>query len=211
MPLSADLEYLRTVLFPQVLQNVSENLNNFSELKIFELSNCYVPGAANVLPAEVAKLVGAVVLDAEPFLAAKGVVELLIKKLGIKNAQFNSVAPGVKFWQKHSALSLTVGKDLLGYVGIFSPDLVSHFDIDQPVAIFAFDFAALMCIRPAIPLPITSNVLSFLKFANLWPLKTVPIGSMKVPSSKDISSGSLKVPTSTFIFGIFRYSEKPPG
>ena len=142
-PLSEDMEYLRPVLFPQMLQNIASNINNFSELRLFELSKTYVPNKSNDLPTEVPKLVGAMVLDHDVFSAAKGTAEFLLKKMGIKNYQFSEIDSQVKFWQPGSALNIMVGNDLLGHVGLMNSNLTSKFSIINSVAFFTFDFATL--------------------------------------------------------------------
>ena len=70
-PLNEEMAYLRTTLIARLLQNIADNIKNFSEQKIFELSNIYLPAKPNDLPDEQPKLAGVVVAQTEnPFLAA---------------------------------------------------------------------------------------------------------------------------------------------
>jgi len=158
-PLNEEMAYLRATLFPQILQNVSANLKNFSSQKIFELNNIYLPQAPNDLPAEFSWLSGAV-LDqdsANSFLAVKGIVESLLKKLGISRYQFLASDRQCPLWEKDYALDIyqgrpfgktqgrqfgkTQGRQFLGQFGLVNQNILEKFDIKKPLAVFDLDFS----------------------------------------------------------------------
>ncbi|MFA6254445.1 MAG: phenylalanine--tRNA ligase subunit beta [Patescibacteria group bacterium] len=141
-PLNEEMEYLRPTLLPQVLKNVADNFNNFSEQKIFELSHIYLVGKDNQLPTELPKLTGAV-LGQNSFLVAKGVVEILLKEIGIFGYQMVLTDPECPLWEKDHTLDIRLGKQFLGQFGIVRKNILEHFDLKKPVALFDFDFKTL--------------------------------------------------------------------
>jgi len=151
-PLNEDLEYMRPTLFAQILQNISDNLNNFSEQKIFELSNVYLLNNPKDLPVELPKLTGAIV-GKDEFLQIKGAVELLLKKLGIGEYEVKSTDQKCPLWQLGQALDIYQDNKFLGQFGLVNQDILAKFDIQKPVALFDFDFSILS--------PISSTVKNF--------------------------------------------------
>ena len=151
--LNEDLAYLRTTLIGQILQNISENQKNFSEQKIFELSHIYLPAVTKTkplkqkpeLPKEILKLTGAI-FSRQPnlFLQAKGLAELLLAQLGILNYQFKTSDPQCPIWQKDQILDVYLGNKFLGQFGRIKAEILEKFDVNQSVAIFDFDFSALV-------------------------------------------------------------------
>jgi phenylalanyl-tRNA synthetase beta chain len=143
-PLNEDMQYLRTTLMPGILQNVSDNLSNFPELKIFELSNIYLKIKENDLPSEISKLTGAVVCNEETFLQAKGVVEFLLKKLGILEYELRPTDPVCPLWEKCQCLDVYKDKVFLGQFGLVKNDILEKFGIKKSVAIFDFEIPVLL-------------------------------------------------------------------
>ena len=143
-PLSEDMEIMRTSLLPQILQNVSDNLNNFSDIKIFELRNLYLPAGVKELPSEILKLTGAVLTgDLQAFFITKGFVELLLKKLGLKNYQFKPTDQACPLWQKNQALDIYVGNEFIGQFGLVNDSILANYGLQKPVVIFDFNFLVL--------------------------------------------------------------------
>lgn len=141
-PLNEDMEYMRVALAPQILQNVADNIDNFSNQKIFELSNVYLPTTTNKLPIEQSQLTGAVVSTQDTFRQARGVVEVLMRKLGISAFSLSPVADSYLL-EKSKALEVKKGSKVLGQFGLVKQGLLDKYDIDKPVAIFDFDFSVL--------------------------------------------------------------------
>jgi len=137
-PLNEELEYMRPTLLSHILQNVSDNTKNFSEQKIFELSNVYLPVKSNDLPEEKLKLTGAIVSD-RPFFDIKGLSALLLKKLGIKNCQIKPTDQKCPLWQPGQAMDVYSGDKFLGQFGLVSDKILMSFGLDRPIAIIDFD------------------------------------------------------------------------
>jgi len=161
-PLNEEFEYLRTTLLAGILQNVSDNSKNFADQKIFELSNVYLPTKANDLPQELPKLTGAIVSNAnDAFFQAKGVVELLLKKLGINNYKLVLTDSACPLWAKGQALDVILGKEFLGQFGLVKQNILDNFGLKKParlaedgesrrVALFDFDFKVLVKLATAV-------------------------------------------------------------
>ena len=143
-PLNEDMEYMRTTLLGQVLHNVSDNIKNFPSQKIFELSNIYLPTQDDKLPNERPKLTGAIVGNQNTFLQAKGVVEFLLKKLGISGYKLELTDPKCPLWEKGHCLDIYKGKKFLGQFGLVKQNILEKFNIKQPVALFDLDFQVLV-------------------------------------------------------------------
>lgn len=149
-PLNEELEYLRTTLLGGIFKNVSDNLNNFSAQKIFELSNVYLPTKENQLPLERPRLTGAIVSNEDAFLLAKGTVEFILKKLGIFAYNLKPTDPACPLWGKAHCLDIYQGRQFLGQFGLIKNSILEEFDINKQVAIFDFDFFVLAKLATAV-------------------------------------------------------------
>ncbi len=79
-PVSREYKYLRPSLIPNLLKNIEKNLRYFSEIKIFELGKVFEGRK------EKRQLSGSVV--GQDFYYLKGVIDLLLNKLGISDIQY---------------------------------------------------------------------------------------------------------------------------
>ncbi|MCC6699625.1 MAG: phenylalanine--tRNA ligase subunit beta [Candidatus Hydrogenedentes bacterium] len=152
-PLSENHAGMRISLVPGVLAVVSSNLRRgVSDIHAFEVGNVYMNGADNELPIQRLRL--CIVLigsrneahwGVEPakvdFFDAKGFAEALFVSCGIESTLvpefFAPLQPG------HSA-KFTCGDSLLGHVGRASEEVLSRFDIDQPVYLVDLDLDMLL-------------------------------------------------------------------
>ena len=150
-PLNEEMEVMRPTLIGGILQNVSDNLKNYPELKIFELSNIYLPQGDKDLPRELLKLTGAIVdVGQQSFFTAKGTAELLLKKLGILNYELKPTDPACPIWQKGQALDIYISNKYLGQFGLISQNLLDNFGLNKSVALFDFDFSLLASLAKSI-------------------------------------------------------------
>jgi phenylalanyl-tRNA synthetase beta chain len=146
-PLNEDMDSMRTSLIPGILQNIADNIKSIPEIKIFELSNIYLPAKANELPDENPRLCGAIVSDQEnSFFLAKGLAELLLTKLGLLNYEIKLTDQNCPLWQKQAAMDVICGGKFVGQFGLFAGEILENFGIDKPVAVFDFDFCLLASI-----------------------------------------------------------------
>jgi len=86
-PLSEDQKYLRTS-FQQVLPMMAHNLNYYDQLNLFEIGNLYFPqGKGGVKEANMIFGLVASKANDNSYLLAKGILEFLGKKVGVKDVK----------------------------------------------------------------------------------------------------------------------------
>lgn len=120
-PLSVDMQYMRNSLVPSLLQVVEDNKNK-TELKIFELGNVYEKKTGD-LPNETLMLSGIIKKENVNFYEAKGMIEEILKDIGIINLTFkNSKKAGI-------GASLFKDNDYLGEIEILDTNLID-FDLN---------------------------------------------------------------------------------
>ncbi|MGI5826123.1 MAG: phenylalanine--tRNA ligase subunit beta [Patescibacteria group bacterium] len=139
-PLSEDLLYLRTTLLPSLLEVVLKNIN-FSEIKIFEISNVYPPQGVNNLPAEKSKLAG--LISPGDFRDSKGVIEAIFEELGIENVRYEMIEDQSEVFSQAST-AIFVGQKKVGQAGEVSEELLVRFGINRKVAFFDLDLSELL-------------------------------------------------------------------
>ncbi len=117
-PLSVGLEYLRPSLLPSLIQNLEENKGQTlpgkvwpsESLKLFELERVYLPVKGQELPQENFRLAGVVSNNLtmgqfnNSFFVVKGIIEGLLKELGIKDNTFEPDKPLSALIRSGSAL-----------------------------------------------------------------------------------------------------------
>ena len=143
-PLNTDWEYMRPSLIPSILKTVADNENNFSEMKIFELSNVYIKKTNNVLPDEFPMLVGALVdkNDKNLFFKTKGILETLFEELGILDIEFKT--GDVQNFQKGKTAEIFLENKTIGFLGILDQKIASCFGLKNIPVIFNLDFKKLI-------------------------------------------------------------------
>ncbi|MBP6944982.1 phenylalanine--tRNA ligase subunit beta [Patescibacteria group bacterium] len=135
-PLSADFEFMRTTLFPSVLQTVAENQERFRSQHIFEVANVYYlrDGKTNDLPQEEGECVAAVLGKGEAFREAKGLAEHLLSEFGIDSIQWKPLTTDL-FWHPGRTVQAFSGEHLLASVGEVHPSIANKFKIEDRVAL----------------------------------------------------------------------------
>ncbi len=107
-PVSSEFKYLRASLAPGLFQNIQRNINNFSEIKIFELGKVFGQKSEK-------RQLGAAV-NPPNFYYLKGIVDLLLHKLGISNIWYDD-------YGRRSAGIMVDGKNI-GHLA------ENHFELD---------------------------------------------------------------------------------
>lgn len=145
-PLSEDWVYMRPSLIPSLLEVVAKNQDEFEQIRIFELSNVYLPIAENKLPNEIPMLTGA--LSNGNFYDGKGVIEGLLNDLGIIRYEFVPYQLKKTFYGKifHPVRTaeIMVKNDSWGIIGEINPIVLSKFEIKKRVIIFDLEFNELV-------------------------------------------------------------------
>lgn len=135
-PLSVDLEYMRTCLFPGLLQTIAENEKNFPSGKIFELGRVYTPTKKGELPDEELHFSGMMWGHDNLFSNAKGFAEKFLEKFGLTGCAFKDANDK----NMHPARSTDIyyGKDYVGSFGEIHPATAKKFGLDSRVGFFYF-------------------------------------------------------------------------
>ncbi|MEW6407825.1 MAG: phenylalanine--tRNA ligase subunit beta [Patescibacteria group bacterium] len=127
-PLSPDLSFLRTSLLPWLLENLEKNSRQFSKIKIFEIGHVFIPGCES-------KMLSGMIYDDDKdvFYKARGVVELLFKKLNIP-CKFENLQKqkGCEYWNLYKegqCLQIKSGSKYLGTISEVDAEVLEHFDL----------------------------------------------------------------------------------
>jgi phenylalanyl-tRNA synthetase beta chain len=119
-PLTDDMVYMRCTLIPSLIQVVKEN-QDYENVRIFELANIYEKAGLD-LPKQILKLAGVVHKQKASFLEVKGVIELLLSDLEIKDVKFQQLA------DRYGAL-VSLDKHELGTIEILDKTTIT-FELD---------------------------------------------------------------------------------
>jgi phenylalanyl-tRNA synthetase beta chain len=151
-PMSAEQEYLRPSLRANLLAVLAAN-RRFEEggIRLYELGKVYVPRPKD-LPEERSVLCGVISgpkiekwwrggEEAADFFEAKGVVEGLLRQLGVE-ANFEPGSDESLHSSQQAAVVIDGKK--LGVVGEVHPRVRENFDIAEPAYLFEIDLAALV-------------------------------------------------------------------
>jgi phenylalanyl-tRNA synthetase beta chain len=159
--MQADRDLLRPTLLPSVLETAARNLKHQRSVRLFEIARVYLPSNAE-LPREVAVLTLVLAgrrdeLDrfADPtaeldFFDAKGVLETVLERLGVRDASFRPIS--LPAFHPGRSAGVFLGDSLVGIIGELRPDRAFAFDIETPrVAVAELDLEALLEAAEAIP------------------------------------------------------------
>ena len=153
-PISSEQKYLRPSLIPNLLKNVAKNQKSFKEIRIFELGKIF-----RLPQTEKRTLTG--LMTGDNFYQAKGVIDLLLNKLGISNIQYveyrptpaaskeASLAPKgreeskIAIWCPQRCAEIKAGQEEIGFLGEISPKITEGFEIEGKAVVFDIDFEKL--------------------------------------------------------------------
>lgn len=119
-PLNSDLLYMRRTIVPSLLEVIKEN-KDYDKIKIFEMANVYLKKNNN-LPNEEMTLAGLIKKPNASFYEIKGIIEQLLKDLGIE-ASFKKSQKSI------NGSSIFIKEEYLGEVEILE-DSVVDFEIN---------------------------------------------------------------------------------
>jgi len=143
-PTSADYQYLRSSLIPNLLKDVRKNQKFFREIKIFELGKIFK--SVKSKPSEKKMLTGIITGDA--FYQAKGVIDLLLNNLGISNIWYDEYRPTpeesqISIWHPQKSAEIKIDGEEIGFLGEISPKIRELMKIEPKVVVFDIDFEKL--------------------------------------------------------------------
>jgi len=140
-PISSDFQYLRPSLVPNLLKNIERNFRNFDKIKIFELGKIF-----EYPKAEERMLAG--VMTGEVFYQTKGVIDLLLNRLGIKDVWYDEYRTKNEkkenfWWKVKKVAEIKIGQERAGFLGEISPHILEKFQIKSKVIYFEIFFEKL--------------------------------------------------------------------
>lgn len=149
-PISQDFKYLRNSLIPNLLKNIQKNQKNFKEIKIFELGKVFnkLKNQFNEeKPLERKMLTGAIAREA--FYEIKGVIDVLVNKMGIGNIWYDDYQPTpedskISIWNQKRCAEIKINNEEIGFLGEISAKILSDFKIEKKVCVFDLDFEKLI-------------------------------------------------------------------
>jgi phenylalanyl-tRNA synthetase beta chain len=158
-PLAEDQSVLRSLLLPGLLDNVRRNVSyQVTDIRLFEIGKCFVPGAAMEQPLEKTYLTavlsgrrrpGAPLLhtgeDKCDIYDVKGVMETLLDRLGIADAAFIPAPQhGEVYCEPESFAQLSAYGRILGSFARLGRKVLAQFGIKQDVFFLTMDLDALL-------------------------------------------------------------------
>jgi phenylalanyl-tRNA synthetase beta chain len=140
-PMSEEQKYLRPSLIPNLLKNVQKNQKNFREIKIFELGKIF-----QAPKSEKRMLTG--LMTGEAFYQLKGVIDLLLNKLGISNVWYDEFEATpeeskISIWHPKKCAEIKVDHEEIGFLGEISQKILEEMKIEMKIVVFDIDFEKL--------------------------------------------------------------------
>ncbi len=143
-PLSLDFKYLRPSLIPNLLKNIQKNQKKFARIKIFELGKIFRKKKEKL---EEKRMLTAAILG-EEFYQLKGVVDLLLNKIGISDIWYDNYKPTpeeskLSLWHSKKCAEVKIGQEEIGFLGELSSKITENLKLAYPIVIFDLDFEKL--------------------------------------------------------------------
>jgi len=148
-PTSFDFQYLRPSLIPNLLKNIEKNQRSFAEITIFELGKIFFKEQRTKSKEQISEkrmLTGTIM--GEAFYQAKGVIDVLLNRLGISNIWYDEYQPTPEeskfsIWQPKKCAEIKINHEEIGFLGEISPKILDNLKIAAKVTIFDIDFEKL--------------------------------------------------------------------
>ena len=141
-PISIEQKYLRPSLIPNLLKNVQKNQKYFIDIKVFELGKIFQKP-------NIEKKALTVIITGDAFYQSKGIVDLLLNKIGISNVWYDSYQPTpeeskISIWHLKKCAEIKVNHEEIGFLGEISPKILDDLKIDKKLVVFDIDFEKLI-------------------------------------------------------------------
>ena len=140
-PISLEQRYLRPSLIPNLLKNIQKNQKHFSEMRIFELGRVFK------LP-KTEKNILTGLITGQAFFQLKGVVDLLLNKLGISEIWYDQYQPTpemskISIWHPQKCAEIKVDHQEIGFLGEIKSGILEDLKIEGKIVVFDIDFEKL--------------------------------------------------------------------
>jgi phenylalanyl-tRNA synthetase beta chain len=195
-PVSLDYQYLRPSLMPNLLKNIKENEKNFKDIRIFELGKIFqITGSLKKRPKYEEKNILLGIMTGNVFFQAKGVIDLLLTKMGISNIWYDDHLPtpeesNISLWHPKACAEVKIENEEIGFLGEISPDLLRKLKIKGKLVALNLDFEKLKRLASAEHeyIPISPYPAAIRDISVLVPRETKVI---EVLNKINLSGGSL--------------------
>lgn len=142
-PPSADYQYLRPSLIPNLIKSFKKNQKLFPEINIFELGKIFKKSKKR----EKRVLLG--LMNKGVFYRAKGVIDLLLNSLGISDIWYDQYQPTpeeskASIWNFKKCAEIKVGNQEIGFLGEVSLRVIENLKLDSKITLFDLDFDKLL-------------------------------------------------------------------
>lgn len=142
-PLGEDTSVMRTTALPSMMEILSKNYNNRnSSAYLYEICREYIPTEPDKLPIEKEVLIAGMYGDNADFFTAKGILEELLNKAGLKSYDIEASSKEYSFHPGRCAV-LSVQGEKLGVLGEIHPQCSENYGINTRVYVFKLDVAVL--------------------------------------------------------------------
>jgi len=174
-PLSQDFEYMRPSLLPGILQAVADNEQKRDQLRLFEMSNIYIP-KKNTLPQEQLLLSG-LCMEKEKELNiyrdVKGLCEILTQEWfldTVSSIRFASFSEHHPFFDQKKSVAIFFHEQRIGYCGIPHQSILRTLGVKTLCAGFEIDAQSVLMrkavSRVFIPIPKYPSVVRDVAFVS---------------------------------------------
>lgn len=135
---------MRTVALPSMMESLARNYNNRNDdACLFEPATVYLPSEnSGELPEEKSILICGMYGEGRDFFAAKGMVEELFSRLGIRDWWAEACADDPSYHPGRCA-KLTSGDGALGVIGEIHPKVMENYGMEGRAVSFSLDENAL--------------------------------------------------------------------
>ena len=149
-PLSENQKYLSPSLIPNLMESVTENFKYFDKIKIFELGKIFYKKnkkssiiEKSALTALIAQKTGK-----NTFYELKGVVDVLLEKMGISNYWYDDYMSTPEesrssVWRQERCAEIKIGNKEIGFLGEVSKEILKTLKIKGKVGLIDIDFEEL--------------------------------------------------------------------
>ena len=145
-PLGEDYSIMRTTQLNGMLTSLSTNYNRRNkDVRLYEIANVYIPKALPLteLPDERTQL-SLGMYGAGDFFDLKGVVELVLDKLGMKGLKEYDARAGKSFLHPGRQANVIYDGEVIGYLGEIHPEVLDNYDIGTKAYVAVLDMPKLV-------------------------------------------------------------------
>ena len=151
-PISADMDTMRTLVFPGILKNITLNYKNgIRKLKLFEVANVHMVNKKDKLPIEITKLSFVVMgdffrnswigrLEDDLFYYIKSTCQGIFDRYKL-NADYRAGAE--RFLHPGKNADIFINGEKIGFIGEVHPEMYQFLDLEEPIYICEIDLQAL--------------------------------------------------------------------